>query len=234
MASPTWLDFARLSAAVYDSKVDLVAGGWSRLWFGVIGDGFKGARYQRATGGRLDQVCVYAGTDPTVSDVIADIGFAQGTPLSSFFLSPVLAVLVAIGKSGLSGQLAFAVEQYKQAKWHVGRTGGEVYLTGHSLGGGLAQIVAADLGGVALPISAPTVSQIPGVAKRYAENKPRIVNLRVDNDPINATEILGARLGSTVILPTSRSAKTAHSIDLTVEDLGPSGCATTLGATSPV
>lgn len=234
MPSPNWLDFARLCAASYEVGAGRVTGGWSRVWFGAINDGFKGARYQRANGGRLDEVCAFAGTD-SAADALADVGFGAGGAVAAVAttLSPALGILISAGRSGLSGQMTFALEMVRQAQWNVGRTGGALYITGHSLGGGLAQIVAAELGGKAAPISSPAVSQLPGLLGRYTRNAPTITNLRVNGDPINATEVLGSRLGTTVRLATGRGVTQAHFIGGTVTDLEATGCATTLGATCP-
>jgi len=235
MPSPTWLDFARLSEASYDPAVTMVAGGWTRIWFGAINQGFKGGRYQRANGSAIDEVCVFAGTD-SAEDALADVGFGSGSMLGHVAgaISPVLGVLIAAGRSGLTGQMDFALELMRQAQWSVGKTRGNLYVTGHSLGGGLAQIVVAELGGKAAPISSPAVSQLHGLNGRYARNRPTIVNLRVENDPINGTEVLGSRLGATTRLMTGRGTAGAHSITGTVTDLGPTGCATTLGLTGPL
>jgi hypothetical protein len=233
MPSPTWLDFARLSAASYNPDTQSVAGGWVCTWFGAIGTGFQGARYRRAAFGVIQEVVAYTGTDSAL-DGLTDVGFAGDSTVARIARSfPSLNILVAAGTSGLASQLSYASELLQQARWYVGRTGGQLYLTGHSLGGGLAQLMAAEFGGMAAPISAPTVTQIPGVNARVARNRPSIVCLRVENDPINGTEILGQRLGTTVRMGTARSVATAHSIDGTVIDLSSAGCATSIGANSP-
>ena len=235
MPTPTWLDYARLCAACYDPATKQVEGGWGQRWVGVVNKGFKGAIYRRANGSTFDVVCAFAGTD-SAEDGLADIGFAASPKLAVVVgaLSPALGILIASGHKGLAGQMAFALEMVKQAQSATQRTGGTLYLTGHSLGGGLAQIVAAELGGKAAPISSPAVSQLPGLLGRYASSQPSIVNLRVQNDPINATEALGSRLGTTVRLMTARDARTAHFIKETADDLSASGCATVLGSTSPL
>jgi hypothetical protein len=235
MPSPTWLDYARISEAAYDVRADRVAGGWSRIWFGQIGKGFQGARYRRSIGGSTDEICAFMGTH-SLEGAVADLGFAGGAEMLAIItaMSPTLAVLAATGRSGLSSQLNFAIEMLGQAQSFIGRTGGTLYITGHSLGGGLAQIVSAALGVRATTISAPVVSQLPGVAACFAHTKPAIANLRVENDPINMTEVFGKRLGKTDRLMTARGAKTAHFIAGTVYDLSPYGCATKLGEARPI
>lgn len=235
MPGPTWLDFARLCSAVYEPDIERVAGGWRRTWFGMIGDGFKGAQFQRAAAGRIELVCAYAGTD-SLEDVLADVGFGQGSGLTTVatILSSRLRVLVGAGSRGLASQLNFALELMQQARWAAGQQNAALYLTGHSLGGGLAALIAADTGAAAATISSPAVAHMPGVMERFRRNGPRIVNLEVSGDPINATLALGSRLGSTVTIHTSRLVGLGHGIDGTIADLGSGGQAALVGARSPL
>jgi hypothetical protein len=235
MPGPTWLDYARLCAAVYEPDIERVPGGWRRTWFGVIGDGFKGGQFQRSSGGRIQLVCAYAGTD-SLEDVLADVGFGAGSGLTlvATILSSRLRTLVGAGSRGLASQINFALELMQQARWAAGQQGALLYLTGHSLGGGLAALIAADTGEAAATISSPAVAHMPGVLARYSRNGPRIVNLEVDGDPINATLVLGNRLGTTRTIRTSRMAGMGHGIDGTVTDLSPGGVSSSVGAQIPL
>lgn len=235
MDGPTWLDYARLCAAVYEPAIERVPGGWRRTWFGMIDDGFKGGQFQRARAGRIELVCAYAGTD-SLEDVIADLGFGTGSGLAmaAMILSNGLRTLLAAGAAGLASQLSFALELMRQAQWAAGRQNAPLYLTGHSLGGGLAALIAAETGAAAATISSPAVAHIPGVMARYHRTRPRIVNLEVAGDPINATLVLGGRLGRTVRIPTSRLVGFGHGIEGTIADLSRGGAAAVVGAQRPL
>ena len=171
MPGPTYLDFARLSNAAYDANAINVSGGWQQDWFGVIGTGFMGARYRRAGGasGQLEYVVAFAGTE-SAEDGLADAGFAGDSVVAfvigAAVLGPVGAIgLLAAGRSRLTQQRMYATELARQGQFAAGSRGA-LYLTGHSLGGGLAQIVAAENGGKACTISAPTVSQLCAPRRR--------------------------------------------------------------------
>jgi hypothetical protein len=122
----------------------------------MIGDGFTGGQFQRAAGGRIELVCAYAGTD-SLEDLLADVGFGQGSglTLAATILSSRLRRLVGAGSRGLASQLNFALELMQQSRWSAGQQGAALYLTGHSLGGGLAALIAADTGEAAATISSP-------------------------------------------------------------------------------
>jgi hypothetical protein len=220
----------------------------------MIGDGFTGGQFQRAAGGRIELVCAYAGTD-SLEDLLADVGFEQGSGLmpaadrslgvlanvggprarlAAMILQSGLRRLVGAGSQGLASQLNFALELMQQSRWAAGQQSAALYLTGHSLGGGLAALIAADTGEAAATISSPAVAHMPGVLARYRRNGPRIVNLEVDGDPINATLVLGNRLGSTRTIRTSRMAGFGHGIDGTVTDLSPGGVSSSVGAQIPL
>jgi hypothetical protein len=67
----------------------------------------------------------------------------------------------------------------------------------------------------------------------YARNRPRIVCLRVRNDPINETGRIGDWLGRVVLLQSLRQGGDAHSIDQTAVELSPQGSFTALGSRDP-
>jgi pimeloyl-ACP methyl ester carboxylesterase len=108
-----------------------------------------------------------------------------------------------------------------------------IFLTGHSLGGGIAQIVAARRGVAAVAISAPAVTAVEGVAAAWMRSKAPIACLQVRNDPINQTVSLGGWLGRCFLLPSPRTGLEAHSIAGTRAELSPQGPFSTLGARDP-
>lgn len=121
-------------------------------------------------------------------------------------------------------------KQYDEAKrmadvatWKIS-SNDRLYLTGHSLGGGLAQLVAADLGLSAFAISSPIVSEMYNCSFNAERSGADIVCLKIQPDPINRTDVTGGRLlGRTITLNTNRSGYRAHSITKTVLELSPSG-----------
>jgi hypothetical protein len=247
MPKPTLLDYANISAQAYNDPIMRVAGGYIRLRFEKQSNGFQGGIYARPneTGGS-DFVVAYTGTQPgdnMGADVIADAGFGGnttttvGTVLSVFGGIPgrVVGSIINSGPSMLAAQLTNAMNMLQHAKGLAAQSSGSrIFLTGHSLGGGLAQIIAARTGFAAVPISAPAVTAVGGVEGDYNRNRPTILCVKIQNDPINQTERLGRRLGTTVVLPSGRTGGAAHSIDQTAAELKPGGPFGNRGATIPV
>lgn len=247
MAKPTLLDFARMSAVIYYSAVTRCAGGFARTRFERNGNGFQGGIFVRPNeAGGSDFIVTFAGTQPDEDggvDVIADAGF--GGRITSFVSGavsviggPVGAVLGGIlgrGPALLESQLADGRRMLVTAQAQAaGQRGSRCFLTGHSLGGGLAQIVAARTGVAAVAISAPSVTAVGGVLADYNRNRPAIFCLKVRNDPINETERVGDRLGTTWVLPSNRTGGAAHSIDGTVDELKPGGKFANFGSSTAV
>jgi hypothetical protein len=222
-------DFAALCVAAYDTRAS-TAGAFAR--FGETDQrlsGFQGAIYRNATGSGLDWVVAVAGTQPTDgggADIVADVGFGGGL---STIVSPLLALA---GTAVLWHQIACAEDLVRNARAVMGSRD-RLYITGHSLGGGIAQCVASRMGVDAVAISAPSVTRVTGVAAAYRRNNPRITCLRVRNDPINHTGVVGDWLGRIVRLDSPRTGGDAHSIDQTLAELRPSGSFSTLGARDP-
>ncbi len=106
---------------------------------------------------------------------------------------------------------------------------GDLFVVGHSLGGGLAQIVSSFTGLPAVTFSAPAVSQLRDVTTKFSQNSPKIVNIAVAGDPVNATEHIGKRLGQVVRLHDGRSGTEAHLMSKTVMSLSPLGGKTRFG-----
>lgn len=132
------LDLARLSEAVYEDKQSVQ--NWLRIGLPhtEAGSGFKSAVYQKST---LDEyTLVIAGTDPTEMD-----------DLKSDF---------QIFKGEMPAQYRVARTAYALAQQLVVFDG--LYLTGHSLGGGLASMLAKEHGDPVVTFNSP------GMARSFA------------------------------------------------------------------
>lgn len=247
MPKPLFVDYARMSAVIYYDQVSRCAGGFARTSFRKGSNGFQGGIFVRPNeNGGLDYIVAYAGTQPgddRGADVLTDAGF--GGRVTSFVsgalsvmggpFGAVLGGILGRGPAALESQLADAKRLLITAQTAAaGQAGSRLFLTGHSLGGGLAQIVAARTGVPAVGISAPAVTAVPGVTAEYARNRPGIVCLKILNDPINETERVGDRLGATWLLNSPRTGGAAHSIDQTVAELRPGGRFASIGAITPV
>lgn len=220
------LDCARCAAASYN--VNNSAGpGLVQAFYGDLASGFKGSYWRRMGSAGFDVICAFAGTEPdTAEDLLADVGFGAG-------IAPMLGVagaaLGAIGLRQLVDQLSGALELARQARWYATQTRSQFVVTGHSLGGGLASMVACTLGVPAVTCNAPATSQLGYRAPAGVT----IRNIAVDGDPINHTLRLGSRVGPTWLLRTGLSGGAAHSIDNTVSGLesGPYAPVGAMGAT---
>jgi len=223
MPALTVLDCARCAEAAY--SVDSVVGpNFTRSFYGDLASGFKGSYFSFANGNGVDVVIAFAGTEPdTVEDLVADIGFGAGVaPL----LGGLGVVLGFLGARQLQEQMRGATEMARQAMWYAERVRGRVAVTGHSLGGGLASMVACSLGLAAVTCNAPATSQLG-----FRAGSGSITNIAVAGDPINHTLRLGSRIGPTMELRTGRSGGAAHSITNTVAALA-SGPYVPVGATA--
>ncbi|OQX16665.1 MAG: hypothetical protein BWK76_11320 [Desulfobulbaceae bacterium A2] len=101
------------------------AEGWTELDHKTKESGFEAVYFQRGTGADTEIVISYAGTYPSdPNDLFADLWLATG-----------------VG----SDQLLQAVDYYLQVK-AAAPAGAQITLTGHSLGGGLASLVAVFFG----------------------------------------------------------------------------------------
>ncbi len=205
------LDLARLADAAYD--VNAAAGpGFTRSFYGDLASGFKGSHFSFPTGTGLDVIVAFAGTETdTTDDVLADVGFGVGV---SGLLGPVGLLLGAAGLRQLLEQFRGAMEMCRQAQWYAARVRGRVVVTGHSLGGGLASMVACSLGLPAATFNCPATSQLG-----FRAGSARILNIAIVGDPINHTLNLGRRIGETLTLQTEFSGGAAHSMVNTVASL---------------
>ena len=228
------VEYARLCAAIYDASVTSAAG-FTRSGFTQRRSGFQGAYFSRGNGQSADYVVTIAGTQPTDdfgADIVADAGFGGNLSRAAGVL-PVIGPILAAGPTVLERQLSLAEQMVGLARGVATRPGDRVFITGHSLGGGIAQIVAARTGVAAVAISAPTVTAIPGVEAMWRRTNAPIFCLRIKNDPINETSRVGAWLGRVQTLPSNRTGGDAHSIDQTFLELSPSGQFSSTGQTAP-
>jgi len=205
-------------------SVDAIAGpGIVQVFYGDLSSGFKGSYYEVTRPGANAIICAFAGTEPeTAEDIMADVGFgARIAPVlggAVGVISPALgSALGALGAAGarqLEDQVYGATELAQQAKMVADLRRLPVILTGHSLGGGLASMVACRLGLPALTCNAPATSQTG-----FRTCSMPIRNIAIDGDPINHTLRLGSRIGATILLQTGLTGGAAHSISNTVAAL---------------
>ncbi len=239
----TFKEFAWLCTVVYEPTISATFG-FARFNDTVRrASGFQGAIFRRSNGSGLDWVVAVTGTQPDREmgvDVVADAGFGgpKGMAIGLAatvvvpLLGPVLTTLSATGQGLLTHQCQCAEELVKHARRAMDRKD-RVYITGHSLGGGIAQIISARTGVAAVAISSPAVTAVPGVSASWQRTHSPIVCLRVRNDPINQTGMLGQWLGRVVLLNSPRTGGDAHSILQTAQELSPQGQFTTLGEQDP-
>ncbi|MBS7811484.1 lipase family protein [Roseococcus pinisoli] len=209
--------------------------------------GFHAALYMRSIGGQIEYVLSFAGSELSEGavDWKADVAFGGSTAGAiGAGMQAVGAIVPGLGLmgAGLSSLAAEASQILAQQKgWAISFTelaqrsvqNWPLTLTGHSLGGGLAQMAAAYTGVAAVSFSAPAVSAVPGVSPAYARRRPTIVNFRVQNDPVNVSEKAGRRLGVVVNLMSPRSVAQAHQMGNTVVELMPQGQFSVTGGKDP-
>lgn len=247
MAALSTVGYAVLAAAVYNDGESRVGAYARQLLRREDSCGFHAALYMRSIGGQIEYVLSFAGSETTEGGVDwkADVGFGGGMAgaiggamRSMGGFSP------AVGLAGMGlGSLATEAGQLlaQQKHWAISFTelaqrtaqNKPLTLTGHSLGGGLAQMAAAYSGISAVSFSAPAVSAVQGVEAAYAKKKPTIVNFRVQNDPVNISEKAGKRLGVVVNMMSPRSIAQAHQMGNTVAELLPQGQFSVTGGKDP-
>lgn len=163
------VDLAKLSNAVYSDKVKV--GQWLRvgLPFTVNGSGFKSALFQNMQSN--DYALAIAGTEPTdTDDLKSDVQIAFGN---------------------VPNQHRVARSAYHSV---AGVTGGlsSVYITGHSLGGGLASMLGKEHGDPCVTFNAPGMARSfaaltksePGLSAVKDENR-KILHIRAAFDAVS-------------------------------------------------
>ena len=229
----TYLEYAAIAAAAYyPTRADTGHGfgRYSPMRRGM--SGFQGAIYRRTSAGTNTWVVGIAGTQPTDgggADIVADVGFGGN---AGSVLGLPGAILSLAGAVLLSSQCASAEQLVTEARGAMGR-GDTLSITGHSLGGGIAQIIAARTGVTTMAFNPPAVTAVAGVSAAYGRSNPRITSLKVKNDPINFTGAVGGWLGKVMILNSPRTGGDAHSIDRTIAELSPAGSFSTFGGSDP-
>lgn len=246
MTTLSTLGYAVLAAAVYNDEEPRVGAYARQLLRREDQCGFHAALYMRSIGGQIEYVLSFAGSETTEGGVDwkADLGFGGGmggaiggAMRAVGGISPV--GLMGWGISSLAAEAGQLLAQQKQ--WAISFTelaqrtaqSCPLTLTGHSLGGGLAQMAAAYTGIAAVSFSAPAVSAVQGVQAAYARKKPNIVNFRIQNDPVNVSEQAGKRLGVVVNIMSPRNVAKAHQMGNTVAELLPQGQFSTTGGKDP-
>jgi pimeloyl-ACP methyl ester carboxylesterase len=226
MPSPTIHEFAAMADASYVVNREPLVPNYTRIHFQVSPTGFKGSRFHLAEGRATYRVVAFAGTDfggengTDTNDLLADVGFSGADPGPlQYIASPVLSVILARGRQQLMAQITDALAMTAQAVMSA-EGPSNVYVVGHSLGGGLAQIVAAKLGIRGIAFNAPTVSQL-GYDISPKEN---FLSINQFNDPVSAaTRAIGNHLGVLREVNNGTDGFGAHSMKALVDYFGSSG-----------
>lgn len=178
----TVLDCARISSDVYNAS-NLEAPGWQRgavYQDQAVGEGFFGATYSRGA----EVVIAYRGSVERVDWTDADADIARGAlPL---------------------GQLADAMSYANSVVRAATQRGiTRVIITGHSLGGGLAQLSAAIRTNAAgVSFNAPGCRSLSGpVALNFCNND--VWNYRTMRDPVSLRGVHVGRPPVSLPVPTS-------------------------------
>ena len=236
MPGPTIIEFARIADACYLSAETLLPLS-TRIHYGQLASGFKGSHYHSVVGEAVVKVIAFAGTDSDGSktpgpgedrgtetadfydadknqnDIVANSGFT-GKAAGDRMIAAAkwigkgdeVAAFLQRGSARLSSQISDAVELTKQAQG-TAKPNELIFVTGHSLGGGLAQIVAATLGLKGVAFNAPSVSQLGFTLK----DPTTFVNVNISNDPVSrATRAVGNQLGEIISIKTGDNMKEAH------------------------
>lgn len=226
MPSPTIHEFACMADASYVVDREPLVPNYTRIHFQVSPTGFKGSRFQLAEGRATYRVVAFAGTDfggengTDYNDLWADVGFSGVDPGPLHYMaSPVVSYILARGRRKLQAQITDALAMTAQAVMSA-EGPSNVYVVGHSLGGGLAQIIAAKLGICGIAFNAPTVSQL-GYSISPPEN---FISINQFNDPVSAaTKGIGTHLGTLQDVNNGTSGMAAHSMKALAEYFGSSG-----------
>jgi hypothetical protein len=176
-----------------DDVLDLtptVFEGWSRQdWLADAGSGFYGAIYQKSN----EIIVAFRGSKGLIKDWLdSDVDIAR--------------------RELPAAKVEAAVKLYDRAKQVS--SGRQITLVGHSLGGGLAQVVAAAKGLPCVTFNAPGMKK---QMRNYIDNlasistghlTDQIVNFRASQDPVSA--YAGEHLGVVYHLNTYESSPFTH------------------------
>lgn len=241
---PTALDFALVAGAIYGKYLGDPAplpsvGDW------VITSkdpttsfaGFKGGLYIRSRRGVTDVIAAICGTEGFAGggrDVETDLGF--GGIIGGAVLMAMAPGTAIKAKLFIANQSAHAIALANRAKALAQSINkGRPFVTGHSLGGGLAQIAAAYSGVRAVTFNpAACTGAFAGIEAAYKRGGGSVVNFPVEGDLINGTSAVGDFLGDYIMLGRhDRPNKGAcHSIAKTAEQMAV-GCFQGVGAMNP-
>lgn len=226
MPCPTIHEFACMANAIYSPSGSVLVPNYTRISFRERANGFKGGLYRQASGGSLTNIVAFAGTDMGGEggidglDLLADVGFAgRGVTLAVYLANPGAALTIEIGRQLLEWQFREALSLVRDT---VGTSpsGSSTFVVGHSLGGGLSQMVASELGLKGMAFNAPTTSQL-GHSISPAN---RFLCVNQWNDPVSlATKAIGSHLGEELIINNGTSGMDAHSMTGIVSYLGSTG-----------
>lgn len=226
MPCPTIYEFAKMADASYVVNREPLVPNYTRIHFQVSSTGFKGSRFQLAEGRSTYRVVAFAGTDfggengTDANDLFADVGFSGVDPGPMAYLAnPIVASILARGRRQLQMQITDALAMTAQAVMSA-EGPSNVYVVGHSLGGGLAQIIASMLGIRGIAFNAPAVSQL-GYRVTPSSN---FMSINQFNDPVSAaSKVLGSHLGVLKNVNNGTSGMGAHSMTALADYFGTSG-----------
>lgn len=230
LPSPMLFEFAALCAAVYEPQETSV-GRFTRTEYRAGSFGFQGAIYCSGS----DWVISYAGTNTHEwGDLLSDAGFGNGFGGligGPILLGPAAWLMTKLGGQLLGRHLAQAEELLAAARAAAG-VQARMYVCGHSLGGGIAQVIGARHSVKSVAISPPVVTGVSGIEGHWSD-VDHIVYVRVAGDPINLTDNIGHCIGRMIALDTDRRGKPAHDIAGTLAELSPGGRSAEIGARDP-
>jgi hypothetical protein len=184
------IDYGKIAQAVYGDKQNasvLDRTSWKQIQINgkdyfTCDSGFQGAAYGKDTNndGKYDEIVIsYAGTDPTsIKDIHNDLD-------------------IALGK--LPDQYEDALTFYNMVL-NSNTDCTNFSITGHSLGGALAQLIGAKTGKNTMTFNAPGVYDIlsdPKIGLDSCKNYTNIQNYSIINDPIGN---FGVHVGSSYII----------------------------------
>ncbi len=177
------LPYAILSDAIYDHK-KVIVDDWIKVDMvdGAVKalSGFHAATYRNINSDEI--VVVFEGTNP-----ISNLDW--GTNIRAFVGIPTFQHVFAFN------YMAEVFDKY----------GPNITVTGHSLGGGIAQMVGSTLGLKTITFNAANVPLLSEIGNNNQIKDDRLVNIYLGSDPVNAAysslgKVTSIRLGHTIVL----------------------------------